>query len=203
MAEGYLRQSALAHLGLAARAGAGPEDAGVVLGERPLRGQLALRGRVRRKTFRDAVAGALGVVPPRAANTVASAGGVDCLWLGPDEWLVVCPEERRAALLVALGEALAGLPAAVADVSEGRSVLALAGPRARDVLAKGCPLDLHPRAFAPGRCAQSGLAGVPVILHQLDAAPRYRLHVQRSMAVHLWTWLEDAAAEYGLAITGG
>ena len=187
MVESYLRQSPLAPLGLLARA-APDTDAGVTLCERPFRHQVNLRGGA-------AVARAAGIALPREPNTATE----NALWLGPDEWLI-CGDSDPAP---ALREAVKGLHGTVTDVGEGRAVIGLSGPHARDVLAKGCPLDLHPREFRPGRCAQSILAQAAIILHQRDATPSYDIHVARSYAGYLWSWLEDAAAEYGLAVSAG
>ena len=117
------------------------------------------------------------------------------LWLGPDEWLVVAPDARRAELEHRLGAAVAGAHATVVDVSAQRTVLDLAGRAAPDVLRKGCALDLHPRAFAAGRCASTELARCAVVLWQRDAE-RYWVLVRASFAEHLALWLADAAAEY-------
>jgi sarcosine oxidase, subunit gamma len=187
MVESYLRQSPLAPLGLLARAAA-DADAGVTLCERPFRHQVNLRGDA-------AVAKAAGIALPTKPNTASE----NALWLGPDEWLITGDTDPAPALR----EALKGLHATVTDVSEARAVIGLSGPHARDVLAKGCPLDLHPREFGLGRCAQSILAQAAVILHQKDAAPTYDIYVARSYAGYLWAWLEDAAAEYGLAVSAG
>jgi heterotetrameric sarcosine oxidase gamma subunit len=81
-------------------------------------------------------------------------------------------------------------------------VLRIGGPRARAALAKGCPLDLHPRAFGPGDTAVTAIAHVGVQLWQLDDAPTYELAVPRSMAKSFWTWLSASAAEFGLAVVG-
>lgn len=178
-------------------------DVAVRLGERPFRAQVNLRGEGQKERFRAAVEAALGLALPGTPNTAARAGEITVLWLGPDEWLVVAPpggEDRTARALL---EALSGHRAAVTEVGEARTVIAVSGPRARDVLAKGCTLDLHPRAFGPGRCAQSTLAGVDVIVHQTDEVPSYELYVPRSVAEHLWLWLEDAALEYGGATSEG
>ena len=61
---------------------------------------------------------------------------------------------------------------------------------------KGCRLDLHPRAFAPGACMQTALARAQVILHQSDDAPTYEITVRNSFAVYFATWLLDAMAQY-------
>ncbi|MFZ2007878.1 MAG: sarcosine oxidase subunit gamma family protein [Stellaceae bacterium] len=125
-------------------------------------------------------------------NRVAVAGGLRVLWLGPDEWLVVA-EGDAPDLLPRLERAVAGRWAAVTDLSSSRAIIELSGPGARDLLAAGCGLDLHPRVFGPGHCAQTLLGRVPVILDQLDDAPRYRIFVRRSYAQWLVDWMIDAA----------
>ena len=203
MAEAYLRLSALAHLGLEARAVADPGEAGVVLSERPCRGQIDLRGDPEDAGFLGAVEQAIGFALPLEAGTTASRRGLTALWLGPNEWLVVAPPDGQGAVAEALRAALKDLWAAVTDVSDGRAVIGLSGRHARAVLMKGCSLDLHPRVFGPGRSAQSAVARALVLLHQTDETPSYDLYVHRSFAEYLWLWLEDAAAEYGLAVVSG
>ena len=145
----------------------------------------------------SAVEAALGFALPVTPNTVAAgADGRRALWLGPDEWLVVAEPGAEAALEVELAEALAGGQlGSVVDLSCNRVALDLRGPLAREVLAKGCALDLHPRAFGPGRCAQTLVARAQVILDQLDDAPAYRLLVRPSFAGYLAAWLLDAIEE--------
>ncbi|MDX1575384.1 MAG: sarcosine oxidase subunit gamma family protein [Kiloniellales bacterium] len=212
MAESFLRHSPLAHLGLAARASgfeAGAE-AGVTMGERPYRGLVNLRGPSGDTAFAGAVETALGVALPVEPNTTAGTGDLTVFWLGPDEWWVVTPGDGPA-LADKLRAALADQKAAVTDVSESRTCIHIRGPRARDLLAKGCPLDLHPRVFAAGQCAQSLCAKAMITLHQVadddadakdakDAGPAYDVYVLNSFAEYLWLWLEDAAQEYGLRI---
>ena len=198
MIEPYLRQSALDHLGLAGRAGDGV-DAGVHLAEKILPVAVNLRGNAGDAGFIEAVRGALGVAPPTAPNTVAAGDGLALLWLGPDEWLAVqhaAAPGAEAALAEKLRGALGGIRAAVTEVGESLCCIAVAGPRARDLIAKGCPLDLHPHAFAgAGNCAQSHLAKAGITLHQVDDAPSFDLYTRRSFADYLWRWLEDAAGE--------
>jgi sarcosine oxidase subunit gamma len=94
--------------------------------------------------------------------------------------------------LARLERAIAGRRAAVNDLSSSRAVIQISGAGARAVLEAGCGLDLHSRVFAPGHCAQSLLARVPVILDQIDRTPRYRVLVRRSYARWLIDWLIDA-----------
>jgi sarcosine oxidase subunit gamma len=137
-----------------------------------------------------------GVPLPMQPNRVAAMRELRTLWLGPDEWLVTAPEGAAPDLFGRLTRALAGRHASVTDLSASRAVIEITGPRARTLLEKGCGLDLHPRAFAPGQCAQTVFAKLPVIIDQLAAAPTYRLFVRRSAALWLAEWLIDAAEEF-------
>lgn len=200
MVERYLRQGALAQLKLASRVDGSAAKAGVTLSDRGFQGQLCLRG-TGDAAFVASVEAVVKLAPPLEPNRVALKGGTRILWLGPDEWLIALPEEKVSAVWKKLMEVLHGQHASVTDVSEARTVIGLSGPRARDTLAHGCSLDLHPRVFQPGFCAQTLLARMPVILHQKDVAPSYDIYIQRSLAEYLWGWLEDAARDYGIAVS--
>lgn len=200
MPERIVRESPLARFGLGARAKAAGEGPGVVVAERAMLGHLDLRGDAHDARFAAAVRGVLGVAPPIVANSVTETADCTICWLGPDESLIVVAGDRPAAVERDLRAALAGMRFAVTDVSGGQTVVALHGPHARDVLAKGCPLDLHPRAFDVRRCAQSHLAKAPILLRRVDGDAAFELVVRRSYADYLFLWLEDAAAEYGLEV---
>jgi sarcosine oxidase subunit gamma len=139
------------------------------------------------------VAEVLGTPVPTTPNTVATAAGIRVLWLAPQEWLVAAADGAGAELAARLREALTGDDAgSVVDVSANRTTLELSGASARDVLEKGCSLDLHPRVFGPGQCAQTMVSKVNVVLDQLDEEPTYRLLVRGSFAQYLADWLLDA-----------
>ena len=192
MVESYLRQSPLAHLGLDAKVVAEPGDASLWLTERRYLSKINVRGQAIEKEIKKAI----GLDLPLTPNMTSQGNGLTGLWLGPDEWLVVGPPGAEKALV----EALDGAARGVIDVSEGRTVIRLAGPMARDVLAMGCPLDLHSSVFTAGQCAQSHLARTTIILDQVDNAPVYDVYVERSQADYLWTWFERAGAPYGVAV---
>jgi sarcosine oxidase, subunit gamma len=177
---------------------------GVRLAERQGLGKIDLRGDPQDRAFMAAVGRVLDLLLPGEAGTSAAKAQIAALWLGPDEWLVTCPADEVPLLQSSLREALADVHAAVTEVTDGRVAFRVAGPSARDVLAKGCPLDLHPRAFAPGSCAQSLLAKASVLIHLLEddgeRGPSFDVYVARSFAHYLWMWLEDAGREYGVQI---
>jgi sarcosine oxidase subunit gamma len=66
-----------------------------------------------------------------------------------------------------------------------------------DVLAKGCPLDFHPRVFAAGTCAQSVYGHVNVLIDKRDDEPTFMLMVARSFARDVWHALCETSAQYG------
>jgi sarcosine oxidase, subunit gamma len=162
------------------------------------------------------IAALLGVELPTEPNTVVGSvvdsEAWSVLWLGPDEWLVVGPDGAAPDLVGLLRGLLAGHRGSAVDVSANRTTIELAGPFARDVLEQGCPLDLHPRVFGPGRCAQTTLARAQVVIWRpgngtvgAESAPAgaadgsgevFRLLVRGSFAGYLAAWLTDAAGEY-------
>jgi sarcosine oxidase subunit gamma len=202
MPEPYQWQSALATLGIEARALSPVVDAGVILCERRVGTQLVIRGDAADADFAAGVTSVLGVDLPTEPKTAHRKGDTTLLWLGPDEWLAVVAGEGNAGLATTLGEVLADVHHAAADVSHSRTVMGLEGPRAREVLMKGTNVDVHPRIFAPNNCIQAHLGRCHMLLHQIDAAPRYDIYIHRSFAVYAWNWLSDAGREYGLSVEG-
>jgi sarcosine oxidase subunit gamma len=180
---------------LACGAVSGPR--GVALREIPHLAQILLRGDPGDAAFAAGGRAALGFDLPVAANTVASAEGISALWLGPDEWLVVGPPDSEDDLAARLNGALRGRHVSVVDVTANRTVLELSGPSAREVLEKACSLDLRPRAFQPGHCAQTTIARTVGIL-ELTPGGAWRIYVRGSFAVYLADWLLDAMTEYGV-----
>ena len=175
-------------------------SAGVVISERPFLGNLNLRGNSSDAAFMAGVKRALGFALPIEPNTVSDGDGKQALWLCPDEWLIVTPKDEQAAVENALNEALDGVLRSVTDVTGGQTLISLSGENAREVLAKGCALDLHPRAFGEGRCAQTLVAGANVTLRWAGLEPSFDLIVRRSFAEYLALWLHDAALEYGMVV---
>lgn len=169
---------------------------GVAISVRSGRGFLNLRLNPRDGQAVEAAQRILGQPMPRAANTFTT-GKHDVYWLGPDEWLIGTDAKRVSALGSELAEALAGFHAAVNDVSGGNVELRVSGVDARTVLAKGCALDLHPREFAPGQCAQTGLGRAAVLLAASGDPSTYAIVVRRSFSDYLCRWLANAARPHG------
>ena len=127
---------------------------------------------------------------PLAPNTWERGPTKEALWLGPDEWLLVGSPGSERDIVVELDAALVGEPHSVVDVSANRLAVDLTRPDALDRLSRGCSLDLHPREWREGMCAQTLLARVPVILQQ--RADATRILVRPSFANYILDWLTRA-----------
>ncbi len=167
------------------------DPAQVALREMPMSMMFDLRLQPAGVELVAAAEAAFALTLPLVPNKSTAANARTALWLGPDQWLIVVPAGEPSLPAVELAGS-----ASVVDVSDLRAVFELAGPRARDVLAKGCAVDLHPRAFKPGDCALSALARIRVALHQPAVENAYQIYVERSYAQYLWDWLVDAMVEY-------
>lgn len=132
---------------------------------------------------------------PTAPSTVAAGSDASVIWLGPQEWLVTSERGDGEELEVALRGAVSEHGGAAVDVSAQRTTVRLRGAHARDVLAKGCSLDLHPTVFGPGGAAQTTLGQAGVVLIPLSDND-YRIIVRSSFAGYLADWLIDAAEEF-------
>jgi sarcosine oxidase subunit gamma len=131
-----------------------------------------------------AVTGAL----PETNDTAVTSNGRTIFRTGPLQFWLVGPEPDD------LPRQLEG-KCVVTPLSHSRTRILVDGYVARDVLAKGLPLDLHESPFRPGMFAMSGIHHTPVLLHCLEA-DRFHLYVMRTFAADIWDWLADAAAEY-------
>ena len=122
----------------------------------------------------------------------AAASGAFLLGIGPGLWLLIAsdgaPAEFPGARLEAAFEV-------AVETGDAWTQFAISGSASRDLLAKGCALDLHPGAFREGGCAVTRFAQLRCVLHHVGEG--YRLLVGRSYAASLAEWLVEAAAEFG------
>jgi len=183
----------------------GPRHEAMVLGaaapggladirEIPAPGMVTLKGRLEGEALAAAVREATGCAVPPVRGIVAG-GERRVAWMAPDELLLILPRGDVAGALAALGEALAGAPHLVADVSDMRAVFRVEGPGAREVLAKLCPVDLAPGMFEAGEIRRTRLAQVPAAFW-LEAGG-FTLVCFRSVARYAFDVLKDAAAPGG------
>ncbi|MYZ50054.1 sarcosine oxidase subunit gamma, partial [Propylenella binzhouense] len=144
----------------------------------------------------------LGIGLPRAPLASAAEGETAWLWMGPDEWMLVAPPAEGGGRAAAVGAALGAVRHQLVDVGDYYAVIELAGPMARDLLAKLTTLDLHPRAFRPGACAGSVFGRVNALLwlkgDEGPPGPVFWLFVRWSHADYLWCLLAACGREWGM-----
>ena len=109
---------------------------------------------------------------PAEPNTVAPSPDRDILWLGPDEWLVVGHTGTAEALVAELETTLGGEHHSVVDVSANRTVIELGGNSRHELLSSACPIDLHPRSWGDGRCAQTVFGAAQILLQEREGTTR-------------------------------
>lgn len=177
----------------------GAEATGVTIMETPIATAWNVQGDLARPGFVDAVR-ALGVALPQAPNSISASDAVSALWLGPTSWLLVAGGASPLDDFTANRDAINAAGGALFDLTASRVAWTVAGPLATTVLATGCPLDFHPRAFAAGTCAQSVLWHMNALIVKRDEAPAFTVMVARSLARDAWHALCHAAAQHGYEI---
>ncbi len=135
---------------------------------------------------------ALGLTLPARIGQRATAGEVQVICLGPDEWLLQAPEAMTDGILSACGEVYGTLPHSLVDVSAREVTFVIDGPRAVDLLTLGCPRDIDTIPVGEGR--RTNLDGVTVVLWR-DNAARFRVDCWHSFAPHLLHLLETGCRE--------
>lgn len=129
---------------------------------------------------------------PPATNTWIGDDPVFCR-TAPDTWILLSARHQASDLMEAARAGCKRRFAAITDVSDANVTLAIEGPQATDVLARGCGLDLRDTIFGQDGCTRTRLAQLPVMLRRVNTE-RFELLVDRSAAAWLHDWLLDAAA---------
>lgn len=187
---------------LAAELEAGSSEQ-VRLSEHPFLAQIGVRGRPGGAAAAAVEAELGGPLPARAGDVTQLSDETHVLWLGPDEFLVVAPDEAQggpapAALVARLKASLDGITGEVmqvVDLSANRTTLELAGPRAQEVLDRSVRIDLDPVALPTGGAVVTLLAGIGVILWR-TADDVFRVMPRSSFGEHTARWLLDGMREF-------
>jgi sarcosine oxidase, subunit gamma len=143
----------------------------------------------------EPLAAAHGVTLPATGHCAALNDRL-ALSVRPGRWLLLTPPALPGAAAARWGEALAGVAAAL-DLSGALAAFLLAGPAVREMLARGCRLDLRPEALPTGSAAATIMVQVPVTLAALAAG--VLLLTPATTARHLHEWLLETSGPFGLA----
>jgi heterotetrameric sarcosine oxidase gamma subunit len=143
-------------------------------------------------------AAARGTPLPALGRVSSGAHGLT-LAVRPGRWLLLCAPGAPGTLAQSWQAACAGR-AAVVELSAALRAFHVSGRAAREMLKRGCRLDLDPRAFANGAAAATFIMQLPVIIAAPGAG--VLLLTPSSTAQHFREWLQSAARPFGLGPFG-
>jgi heterotetrameric sarcosine oxidase gamma subunit len=133
----------------------------------------------------------------------SASGKVAFLGIGPATWLAT-QDDGGNAFSLSLKQAI-GDAASVTDQTDGYVIHRMSGPRVRQTLSKGFPIDLHAGAFALDAVAVTAVSHLGAIIWRLDdlqdGSAVFQIAVFRSLVESVRRWLDDSAAEFGLTTT--
>jgi sarcosine oxidase, subunit gamma len=145
-------------------------------------------------------------IPLPARGFATMTDELSILSLSRDAYLLITPPNGQYELvprLRGLRAAPSGRRPAVVDVSSAYSTFRLSGPAAIELLYRGCSAPLDAPDFACGNCMTTKVGKVTAIIHQIDDAPGFDIHVSRSLALFFWAWLAEAGRDCALSIAAG
>ena len=180
-------ESALAHVAV-------PQGFPAGIREIADRGMIDLRGAASDRKFMAAAKEVLGADLPKKPRSSVSWGDTKVLWLSVDQWLILCPRMKADDLLGRLRTALAGIHSLAVDVSDMRTVIRVEGGGVREVLMKGCSLDLLNGDYVPGTARRMLYAEIAALLHVVEDEV-FDIFVFRSYAQYAWDFLCATARE--------
>lgn len=167
-------------------------DGAVKVTEGGLRGMVTLRGDLGSEEMAKAVKAAVGLgVPGVRQHRAGKQGGV--VWMSPDELLILCDYDRADEVVARCARAFGDAHHLAVNVSDARAVFVVSGEGAREVIAKGAPVDLAPDAFGPGEVRRSRIGQVAAAFWMTDA-DTFEIVCFRSVAAYMFDWLSVAAA---------
>lgn len=150
----------------------------------------ALRGRARDL---QAIAARRNIELPALGHTVVAANQI-ALCVRPDRWLMLTAPALPGVSAQTWQAVCVGSGAAV-DLSSGLAALYLRGIAIREVLSRGCRLDLDPEVFPAGRAAATLMNQVSVIIAALSSG--LLLLTPATTARHVHEWLANTARPFG------
>ncbi|MEM5585871.1 MULTISPECIES: sarcosine oxidase subunit gamma family protein [unclassified Roseibium] len=123
--------------------------------------RLSFRGR---KTSVADAGAAFGTALPDTPLACATAARRAALWMGPDEWTLLAPEDDLQTVFSAIEARLGDTPHALVDISDRSQAIIISGDKAAWLLNTGIFIDLSPEAFPLGTVTRTIFHKAPVML---------------------------------------
>ena len=130
---------------------------------------------------------------PKATMQVNSNKDTRILWSGPSNWLLVSTKKD---ILNSVQKICDDKNFAVTDLSHSRAIIELKGSNSKEVLKKGCPININ--EFKVNNCANSVFHGITITIDMISNDPEtFRIFALRSFGESLYHSITDACLEDG------
>ncbi len=160
--------------------------------------KINLRGNLDNKDFATKAGKILGMILPKESCSTSTNENISCLWLGPNEWLLVSNDlvtkdnndyEIEQALFDGISKTNLG---SVTNVTDHYTIFKLTGSNIFEILSKGCPFNFNSDNFGDDKVVQTVLNHVDVIIHK-KTKDEVNIYVRRSFSNYLWLWIKDSS----------
>ena len=161
--------------------------------------KINLRGNIENREFGSKIGKVLGIILPKESCSTSTKEKITCMWLGPNEWLlvsndVVSKESNEYELEKILFDGISKTNlGAVTNVTDHYTIFKLTGSNIFEVLSKGCPFNFNSEKYVDGKVVQTILNHIDVTIHR-KTKEEVDLYVRRSFSNYLWSWLKDSAS---------
>ena len=130
---------------------------------------------------------------PEVPMQVHSNKETRILWSGPGNWLLASTKKD---ILNSVQKICDDKNFAVTDLSHSRAIIELKGSNSKEVLKKGCPINLN--EFKVNNCANSIFHGITITIDMISNDPEtFRIFALRSFGESLYHGITDACLEDG------
>ena len=117
------------------------------------------------------------------------------LWNAPRTWLVISSKKN---IVSTIKDKFDDKNFAVTDISHSRAVIQIKGLQAKEVLKKGCPININ--EIQVNNCAGTVFNGITVVVDFVNNNPdTFNLLALRSFGETFYHHVTDAALEFGYA----
>ena len=127
------------------------------------------------------------------SSKVSSNKDTRILWSAPNTWLVV---SKKKDIIKTIKKKCSNEDFAVTDISHSRSTIQIKGPKAKEVLKKGCPINFN--EFEKNNCVGSVFHGINIVIDCIENNPQtFNLITLRSFGESFYHHVTDASLEFG------
>ena len=115
------------------------------------------------------------------------------LWNAPRTWLIISSKED---IISTIKDNCDDKNFAITDISHSRAVIQIKGNKSKEILKKGCPLNIN--EFKKNNCANTVFHGITIVIDLIKDDPdTFYLLTLRSFGESFYHHITDASLEFG------